>query len=48
MAGIGGLRLSNNNELIVAEVLQSAEAMKAARELLEQFMAKAENSRSRE
>ena len=31
MAEVG--RLFNNNELIVAEVLQSAEAMKAAREL---------------
>ena len=35
-------RLFNNNELIVAEVLQSAEAMKAAVTHLEQFMAKAD------
>lgn len=35
-------RLFNNNELIVAEVLQSAEAMKAAVSHLEQFMAKAD------
>src|SRR5258708_6497006 len=34
-------RLFNNNELIVAEVLQSAEAMKAAVSHLEQFMMKA-------
>jgi len=33
-------RLFNNNELIVAEVLQSAEAMKAAVSHLEQFMEK--------
>jgi 5-methyltetrahydrofolate--homocysteine methyltransferase len=33
-------RLFNNNELIVAEVLQSAEAMKAAVAYLEQFMEK--------
>jgi len=33
-------RLFNNNELIVAEVLQSAEAMKAAVNHLEQFMDK--------
>ena len=33
-------RLFNNNELIVAEVLQSAEAMKAAVGYLEQFMEK--------
>jgi 5-methyltetrahydrofolate--homocysteine methyltransferase len=33
-------RLFNNNELIVAEVLQSAEAMKAAVAHLEQFMEK--------
>jgi 5-methyltetrahydrofolate--homocysteine methyltransferase len=33
-------RLFNNNELIVAEVLQSAEAMKAAVNHLEQFMEK--------
>jgi len=35
-------RLFNNNELIVAEVLQSAEAMKASVTHLEQFMAKAD------
>ncbi len=40
MAEVG--RLFNNNELIVAEVLQSAEAMKAAVTHLEQFMAKAD------
>jgi len=34
-------RLFNNNELIVAEVLQSAEAMKAAVNHLEQFMERA-------
>src|SRR5579884_1001104 len=38
MAEVG--RLFNNNELIVAEVLQSAEAMKAAVAYLEQFMEK--------
>jgi 5-methyltetrahydrofolate--homocysteine methyltransferase len=37
-------RLFNNNELIVAEVLQSAEAMKAAVNHLEQFMEKTETS----
>ena len=37
-------RLFNNNELIVAEVLQSAEAMKAAVNHLEQFMEKADSS----
>jgi len=37
-------RLFNNNELIVAEVLQSAEAMKAAVSHLEQFMEKAETA----
>ena len=37
-------RLFNNNELIVAEVLQSAEAMKAAVSHLEQFMEKTESS----
>ena len=37
-------RLFNNNELIVAEVLQSAEAMKAAVSYLEKFMEKAETS----
>ncbi len=41
-------RLFNNNELIVAEVLQSAEAMKAAVSHLEQFMEKTEsNTRGR-
>jgi 5-methyltetrahydrofolate--homocysteine methyltransferase len=35
-------RLFNNNELIVAEVLQSAEAMKAAVNHLQQFMHKAD------
>ncbi len=40
MAEVG--RLFNNNELIVAEVLQSAEAMKAAVAHLEQFMEKTE------
>jgi 5-methyltetrahydrofolate--homocysteine methyltransferase len=35
-------RLFNDNQLIVAEVLQSAEAMKAAVAHLERFMAKAE------
>ena len=42
MAEVG--RLFNNNELIVAEVLQSAEAMKAAVNHLEQFMEKAESA----
>jgi 5-methyltetrahydrofolate--homocysteine methyltransferase len=42
MAEVG--RLFNNNELIVAEVLQSAEAMKAAVGHLEQFMAKSDGS----
>ncbi len=42
MAEVG--RLFNNNELIVAEVLQSAEAMKAAVTHLEQFMEKTESS----
>ena len=37
-------RLFNNNELIVAEVLQSAEAMKAAVSHLEQFMEKADTA----
>lgn len=37
-------RLFNNNELIVAEVLQSAEAMKAAVGHLEQFMEKTETA----
>ncbi len=45
MAGMGEVgRLFNNNELIVAEVLQSAEAMKAAVSHLEQFMQKTESS----
>jgi 5-methyltetrahydrofolate--homocysteine methyltransferase len=42
MAEVG--RLFNNNELIVAEVLQSAEAMKAAVAYLEQFMEKTETA----
>lgn len=42
MAEVG--RLFNNNELIVAEVLQSAEAMKTGVSHLEQFMEKAETS----
>lgn len=37
-------RLFNNNELIVAEVLQSAEVMKAAVGHLEQFMEKTESA----
>ena len=37
-------RLFNNNELIVAEVLQSAEAMKAAVHHLEQYMERVEGS----
>ncbi|MBD2869822.1 methionine synthase [Paenibacillus sp. IB182493] len=37
-------RLFNNNELIVAEVLQSAEVMKASVSHLEQFMEKNESS----
>jgi 5-methyltetrahydrofolate--homocysteine methyltransferase len=45
MAGMTEVgRLFNNNELIVAEVLQSAEAMKAAVRHLEQFMEKAETA----
>jgi 5-methyltetrahydrofolate--homocysteine methyltransferase len=45
MAGMSEVgRLFNNNELIVAEVLQSAEAMKAAVTYLEQFMEKAESA----
>jgi len=45
MAGMTEVgRLFNNNELIVAEVLQSAEAMKAAVNHLEQFMEKSESS----
>ncbi len=42
MAEVG--RLFNLNELIVAEVLQSAEAMKAAVNHLEQFMEKADTA----
>jgi len=42
MAEVG--RLFNNNELIVAEVLQSAEAMKTAVNHLEQFMEKSATS----
>ena len=37
-------RLFNNNDLIVAEVLQSAEVMKASVSHLEQFMEKDESS----
>ena len=45
MAGMEEVgRLFNNNELIVAEVLQSAEAMKAAVSHLEQFMEKTETT----
>jgi 5-methyltetrahydrofolate--homocysteine methyltransferase len=45
MAGMSEVgRLFNKNELIVAEVLQSAEAMKAAVSYLEQFMEKSETS----
>ena len=45
MAGMSEVgRLFNNNELIVAEVLQSAEAMKAGVSHLEQFMEKSESS----
>jgi 5-methyltetrahydrofolate--homocysteine methyltransferase len=45
MAGMEEVgRLFNNNELIVAEVLQSAEAMKAAVSHLEQFMEKSDSS----
>ncbi len=45
MAGMSAVgRLFNNNELIVAEVLQSAEAMKAAVNHLEQFMEKADTA----
>ena len=43
MAEVG--RLFNNNELIVAEVLQSAEAMKAAVSHLEKFMEKADTEK---
>jgi len=42
MAEVG--RLFSNNELIVAEVLQSAEAMKHAVAYLEQFMSKADSA----
>src|ERR1700720_3406383 len=46
MAGMAELgRLFNANELIVAEVLQSAEAMKAAVGHLEQFMEKADTAK---
>lgn len=45
MAGMSEVgRLFNNNELIVAEVLQSAEVMKASVAHLEQFMKKNESS----
>ncbi|GGH22791.1 methionine synthase [Paenibacillus segetis] len=45
MAGMEEVgRLFNNNELIVAEVLQSAEVMKASVSYLEQFMEKNESS----
>ncbi len=45
MAGMTEVgRLFNNNELIVAEVLQSAEAMKASVNYLEQFMEKADTA----
>jgi 5-methyltetrahydrofolate--homocysteine methyltransferase len=45
MAGMSEVgRLFNNNELIVAEVLQSAEAMKAAVNYLERFLEKTETS----
>jgi 5-methyltetrahydrofolate--homocysteine methyltransferase len=45
MAGMSEVgRLFNANELIVAEVLQSAEAMKAAVAHLEQYMEKAESA----
>jgi 5-methyltetrahydrofolate--homocysteine methyltransferase len=45
MAGMDEVgRLFNNNELIVAEVLQSAEAMKAAVRHLEQFMEKSDTA----
>jgi len=46
MAGMTEVgRLFDNNELIVAEVLQSAEAMKEAVNYLEQFLEKSETSR---
>src|SRR5215813_8388856 len=45
MAGMDEVgRLFNNNELIVAEVLQSAEAMKAAVSFLEPFMEKSDST----
>jgi 5-methyltetrahydrofolate--homocysteine methyltransferase len=45
MAGMDEVgRLFNNNQLIVAEVLQSAEVMKAAVAFLEPYMEKKENS----
>jgi 5-methyltetrahydrofolate--homocysteine methyltransferase len=45
MAGMQEVgRLFNNNELIVAEVLQSAESMKAAVNYLERFMEKSETA----
>jgi 5-methyltetrahydrofolate--homocysteine methyltransferase len=45
MAGMSEVgRLFNNNELIVAEVLQSAEAMKASVNYLEQYMEKADTA----
>ncbi|HLK19752.1 MAG TPA: methionine synthase [Bryobacteraceae bacterium] len=45
MAGMSEVgRLFNNNELIVAEVLQSAEAMKTGVAHLEQFMEKSDTS----
>ncbi|MEK6684307.1 MAG: vitamin B12 dependent-methionine synthase activation domain-containing protein, partial [Nitrospirota bacterium] len=45
MAGMDEVgRLFNNNELIVAEVLQSAEAMKAAVRHLEQYMEKSDTA----
>jgi 5-methyltetrahydrofolate--homocysteine methyltransferase len=45
MAGMSEVgRLFNNNELIVAEVLQSAETMKASVNYLEQFMERSESS----
>ncbi len=48
MTGMGEVgRLFNNNELIVAEVLQSAEAMKTAVSHLEQFMEKSADEPSR-
>ncbi|HUO34678.1 MAG TPA: methionine synthase [Candidatus Acidoferrum sp.] len=46
MAGMNEVgRLFNNNELIVAEVLQSAEAMKTAVAHLEQFMEKSDTEK---